>query len=212
VTDASTTGEVKRLIERLMLNTPVITQDHMDAATDIMPQASRMIRALVAERDAEIQRAEAAERELHTLTTAGIIEVAIRNPSVMDYMKHWESRAERAEAEITQFCAQAALAWKAGRDAAAAVTAQTLRQDMPDAENVLPPDRFDEGTSAAYENIAALTPPAYLSAALTARLDAEWNAAIEAAGNLESVHGYSNAVPRHRIRALRRAAPMEGEA
>ena len=62
MTDASTTGAVERLIKRLMLNTPVITQDHMDAATEIMPQASRMIRALVAERDAAIQRAEAAER------------------------------------------------------------------------------------------------------------------------------------------------------
>lgn len=41
---------------------------------------------------------------------------------------------------------------------------------------------------------------------------AAWNDAIEAAGNLESIHGYSNAVPRHRIRALRRAAPTEGEA
>lgn len=38
---------------------------------------------------------------------------------------------------------------------------------------------------------------------------AAWNDAIEAAGNLESIHGYSNAVPRHRIRALRRAAPTE---
>lgn len=43
-------------------------------------------------------------------------------------------------------------------------------------------------------------------------VDAAWNDAIEAAGNLESIHGYSNAVPRHRIRALRRAAPTEGEA
>lgn len=38
---------------------------------------------------------------------------------------------------------------------------------------------------------------------------AAWNDAIDAAGNLESIHGYSNAVPRHRIRALRRAAPTE---
>lgn len=47
-------------------------------------------------------------------------------------------------------------------------------------------------------------------AALTAVKDAAWNAAIEAAGNLESIHGYSNAVPRHRIRALRRN-PKEGK-
>lgn len=41
--------------------------------------------------------------------------------------------------------------------------------------------------------------------------DAAWNDAIEAAGNLESIHGYSNAVPRHRIRALRRAAPVPSD-
>ena len=32
------------------------------------------------------------------LTKGGIIEVAIRNPSVAEYMDHWESRALKAEA------------------------------------------------------------------------------------------------------------------
>lgn len=41
----------------------------------------------------------ASEAELHTLKTAGICEVAARNPSVMEYMRHWEARAEAAEAE-----------------------------------------------------------------------------------------------------------------
>jgi hypothetical protein len=39
--------------------------------------------------------------ELEMLTTAGIIEVAIRNPSVMEYMRHWEGRAEKAEANLS---------------------------------------------------------------------------------------------------------------
>lgn len=45
------------------------------------------------------ERAWRAEAELEIFRTSGIIEVAVRNPSVMDYMKHWEGRAEKAEAE-----------------------------------------------------------------------------------------------------------------
>ena len=33
------------------------------------------------------------------LRTAGIVEIAARNPQVMEYMQHWETRAEKAEAE-----------------------------------------------------------------------------------------------------------------
>lgn len=47
-------------------------------------------------------RIEELEREIQTLTTAGIIEVAVRNPCVMGYMKHWEDRAEAAEAKLTK--------------------------------------------------------------------------------------------------------------
>ena len=46
-------------------------------------------------------------------------------------------------------------------------------------------------------------------AAMTARLDAEWNAAIEAAAD---ANGYEHLAERAAIRALRRAAPTEGEA
>jgi hypothetical protein len=40
-----------------------------------------------------------AEREELTglLTMAGIIEIAVRNPNVKDYMDHWEGRAATAE-------------------------------------------------------------------------------------------------------------------
>jgi hypothetical protein len=47
-------------------------------------------------------RVEELEAEVHNFRTWGIIEVAIRNPSVADYMRHWERRAENAEAELTR--------------------------------------------------------------------------------------------------------------
>ena len=49
----------------------------------------------------------AALDELDLMKTAGIIEVAVRNPSVSEYMKHWEDRAEKAEAQIAEARAEA---------------------------------------------------------------------------------------------------------
>ena len=46
------------------------------------------------------------QAELDMLTKAGIIEVAIRNPSVAEYMRHWEGRAEQAEARVTALQSQ----------------------------------------------------------------------------------------------------------
>ena len=40
-----------------------------------------------------------ADREI--LHKAGIVEIAARNPNVMEYIKHWEARAEAAEAQLT---------------------------------------------------------------------------------------------------------------
>ena len=51
------------------------------------------------------------EAELHTMKTAGIIEVAVRNPSVSEYMGHWEGRAEKAEAGVGEL--KSALEWYA---------------------------------------------------------------------------------------------------
>jgi hypothetical protein len=51
----------------------------------------------VSELEARIDRLEA---ELHTMKTSGVIEVAVRNPSVSEYMAHWEGRAEKAEARV----------------------------------------------------------------------------------------------------------------
>lgn len=39
--------------------------------------------------------------EVKRLKTCGIVEIAASNPSVLDYCKHWEGRAERAEAAQT---------------------------------------------------------------------------------------------------------------
>ncbi|MGN8022886.1 hypothetical protein ACTJJ7_19460, partial [Phyllobacterium sp. 22229] len=54
------------------------------------------IAQLEAERD-ELQR------ELDHFTSSGIAEIAVRNPSVMDYMSHWEGRAEAAEKRVEEF-------------------------------------------------------------------------------------------------------------
>jgi hypothetical protein len=47
----------------------------------------------------EAQLAEA-RAQLATYETSAICEIAARNPSVMEYMHHWEGRAETAEAQL----------------------------------------------------------------------------------------------------------------
>jgi len=47
-------------------------------------------------------RIEKLEADLHLMETSGIVEVSVRNPSVMEYMKHWETRAETAEAKLAE--------------------------------------------------------------------------------------------------------------
>jgi hypothetical protein len=42
------------------------------------------------------------ESELHTMKTAGIIEAAVRNPAVSEYMAHWEGRTEKAQDRIAE--------------------------------------------------------------------------------------------------------------
>lgn len=41
----------------------------------------------------------ALQAENTLLKTAGVIEVAVRNPNVSEYIEHWEGRVERAEGE-----------------------------------------------------------------------------------------------------------------
>jgi len=43
---------------------------------------------------------EGLQREIEHLTKSGITEVAVRNPSVAEYMKHWEARAAAAESKL----------------------------------------------------------------------------------------------------------------
>ena len=47
-------------------------------------------------------RIEELEDENDLLKTSGIAEVAARNPNVMEYMRHWEGRAEAAEAKLAK--------------------------------------------------------------------------------------------------------------
>lgn len=49
--------------------------------------------------------------ELNTLRTAGIIEVAVRNPNVASYMDHWEKRALKAEGEVERLREQINHMW-----------------------------------------------------------------------------------------------------
>ena len=44
-----------------------------------------------------IERIARVEAELAQWKTWGIVEVAVRNPAVAEYMKHWEGRALKAE-------------------------------------------------------------------------------------------------------------------
>jgi chromosome segregation ATPase len=50
--------------------------------------------------DKAIAERDIAQREVDHFKNSGIIEVAIRNASVAEYMRHWEGRTERAEKDI----------------------------------------------------------------------------------------------------------------
>lgn len=45
-------------------------------------------------------------QEITDLINSGIVEVAVRNPNVLEYMRHWEGKAEKAEAEVERLRAQ----------------------------------------------------------------------------------------------------------
>lgn len=51
-------------------------------------------------------RLEQLEREVADFRSWGIIEVAIRNPNVAEYMEHWEGRTLKAEAEIARLSSE----------------------------------------------------------------------------------------------------------
>jgi chromosome segregation ATPase len=78
---------------KLMDDLDVINGEKIEALTEQLEAA----RADAKEAEAY---AEELEKELNLMKTAGIVEVAIRNPSVMEYMKHWEGRVETAEAKL----------------------------------------------------------------------------------------------------------------
>lgn len=61
------------------------------------------------------------------LANGGVIEVAIRNPSVSDYMKHWEGRAEAAEADNAKLREEIAAAKLFGGGYFAAIVTEATR-------------------------------------------------------------------------------------
>jgi hypothetical protein len=84
-----------------------------EALTRAVSAASALldpIEELAKERD----RLKAENEQLTALlTTASIIEIAVRNVNVASYMEHWEKRTERAEAQLAQHHAdlEAAVRW-----------------------------------------------------------------------------------------------------
>lgn len=95
------------------------------------------------------------------------------------WLKVSELVKERDEAR-----ASVAAAW----DAAAVIIEGVERQDLPDATGVLPPDRFDEGTSAAYEALLDATDPS-ATEALRRVKEEERNSAFEQAAELMDRYG-----------------------
>lgn len=159
------------------------------------------------------QRAEAAERD--RLLMAQKYDKEHSDPALMSkiIMQNIENRfvIEDLQTALTEARAQVAAAWEAGRDAAAAACDHE-RHDLVEAS--MPAMAL--GALYSRRSVEALTPPADASAALTARLDAEWNAAIEAAAQIcdDLAVGYATqkaavsalADAARDIRALRRDA------
>lgn len=67
-----------------------------EGATDIANLLDRAARALAE-----------AQAENKQWRTWGIVEIAARNPSVMEYMDHWENRTLKAEAALAETQADA---------------------------------------------------------------------------------------------------------
>lgn len=193
MTDASTTGAVERLAPYAVDGgCDAYGQMESDPFGDYVSYEA--YQALVAERDAAIQRAEAAEADQDRLRDAYIDAQVSCGEALIGI--------EELQKDLTEARAQAALVWEAGRDAAAADVAHFGRLFLINGDNVTVDIRRD---------LAALTPPADLSAALTARLDAEWAKGFERGVYWEFNEPWPLGDP-DRIRALRRAAPTEGEA
>ena len=76
-------------------------------------------RQLERELAAATAKLEACQAELRDWRTWGVIEVAVRNPNVAEYMRHWEQRTESAERRVEELTKHAeamhiALAYRCG--------------------------------------------------------------------------------------------------
>lgn len=176
--------EDKVLIDRLMLNSPVITQGHMDAATEIMPQAASRIIALKAD-NARQKMALDSEAKI-VVDMAGAADAI--SPQMIEAMlplltnpmlQASDMRAERAETERDEARAALGLAYE---------TAAQVAADMSD-EYAVSGEYADisELTADVSERIRALDPDA--TVAFKRAIDAETRACIAACS--EAAHGYS---------------------
>jgi hypothetical protein len=103
--DKQPTPEVPEDLKPRM-NTYLGWRERMDEVTGSIRKASPVLRQLVNDGIELIQRiavltaqVAALKGECEQRRTWGSVEIAVRNPSVMEYMNHGESRATKAEAE-----------------------------------------------------------------------------------------------------------------
>lgn len=71
------------------------------------------------------------EAEEHILRYGCVIEVAIRNSNVAEWMRHWEDRATKAEASIVTLLAEKVAAVLAEREACAAMCERRAASIQP---------------------------------------------------------------------------------
>lgn len=86
-------AEIERIERDLGDGPPCIS----DAAIDVAVRLLLVAFARALERELADKN-----EELHNWRNWCVIEVAVRNPNVAEFMRHWESRAESAEAETAR--------------------------------------------------------------------------------------------------------------
>ena len=125
-TPTPTRAEVEALVERLRSKTPNMTAGH-----NAMEEAADTLSALVAERDAAIQRAEAAEKECARLKN---IRSAIAEGYNAEAVALEKSVSETLTAQLAAARRAEAAAWNDAIEAAAETMANGDLMEAPDHE------------------------------------------------------------------------------
>jgi len=71
-----------------------------DSEAEAVLKQTAYLKAMVQDGTNAMKERDELRAEVKRLKTCGIVEIAASNPSVLDYCKHWEARAELAEAEL----------------------------------------------------------------------------------------------------------------